>query len=79
MLRAFRDKTTGSHVVLREHNSGAKNDRELSKGLKNLASLVVCTRKKSFGWGCRFFVSVIISGGLLGHLVPLHLALDPNC
>jgi len=28
--------------------------------------------------GCGFFVSDIISGGLLGHLSPLRLALDPN-
>jgi len=27
----------------------------------------------------RFFVSDVISGGLLGHLGPLHLALGPNC
>jgi len=26
-----------------------------------------------------FFVSDIISGGLLGHLGPLHLALIPKC
>jgi len=32
-----------------------------------------------FGWGCRLFVSDIISGGLIGHLGPLHLALSPNC
>jgi len=29
--------------------------------------------------GGRFFVSNVISGGLLGHLDPLHLALGPNC
>jgi len=26
--------------------------------------------KKFFGWGCRFFVSHVMSGGLLGHLGP---------
>jgi len=28
--------------------------------------------------GCGFFVSDVISGRLLGHLGPLHLALGPN-
>jgi len=28
--------------------------------------------------GCGFFVSDVISEGLLGHLGPLHLALSPN-
>jgi len=28
--------------------------------------------------GCGFFVSDVISGGLSGHLGPLHLALGPN-
>jgi len=28
--------------------------------------------------GGGFFVSDVISGGLLGHLGPLHLALGPN-
>jgi len=29
-------------------------------------------------WGCGLPVSDIISGGLLGHLCPLQLALGPN-
>jgi len=29
--------------------------------------------------GCRFFEDDVISGGLLGHFGPLHLALRPNC
>jgi len=28
--------------------------------------------------GCEFFVSYVISGGLLGHLGPLYLALSAN-
>jgi len=46
---------------------------------KHVASILVCTRKKLFGWGRRFFVSDVISGGLLGHLGPLCLALGANC
>jgi len=42
------------------------------------ASLVDCTRKKFLPGGCRFVVSDVISGGLLGHLGPLCLALGAN-
>jgi len=35
---------------------------------KDAASLLVCTQKVFFAWGCGFFVSDVISGGLLGHL-----------
>jgi len=49
-----------------------------NKGSKDLANLVVCTRKKFFGWGCGFFMSDVTSGGLLGYLGPLQLALGPN-
>jgi len=36
-------------------------------------------KKKFLVEGCRFFVSNVISEGLLGHLGPLHLAMGPNC
>jgi len=36
------------------------------------------SKKNFFAWGCRFFVSDVISGGLLGHLGPLCLALGAN-
>jgi len=35
-------------------------------------------KKIFFAWGCGFFVSDVISGGLLGHLGPLCLALEAN-
>jgi len=55
-------------VALHTRNSGAECGRELIKGLKDVASLLV--------QACAdFFVSDIISGGLLGHLGPLYLAL----
>ena len=50
-----RAKTTGSHVALRAPNSGAESGRELFKGSKDTASLLVYTRKKFFGWGVRVF------------------------
>jgi len=40
---------------------------DLVEASKDAASLLVCTRKKIITWGCRFFVSDVISGGLLGH------------
>jgi len=42
----------------------------LVKSSKNAASLVACTRKKIFCLGYGFFVSDVISGGLLGHHWP---------
>jgi len=45
---------------------------------KDAASLLVCTQKIFLLGGCGFFVSDIISGGLLGHLGPLCLPLRPN-
>ena len=45
---------------------------------KDVASLVVCTGKKYLVGVCGFFVSDVISGGLLGHLGQLHLALGTN-
>ena len=49
-----------------------------SKAQKTLQVFYFALGKKNFGWGCGFLVSDGISGGLSGHLGPLHLALDPN-
>jgi len=40
---------------LRERNSDVESGRELFKGSKDVASLLVCTRKKIFGWRMRIF------------------------
>jgi len=64
-------------MALRERNS-AESGREPFKDSKDLVSLLVCTQNKFFDWGVRIFVSGVISGGLLGHLGPLHLALGSN-
>jgi len=72
-------KTTGLYMALVERNSGTKSGRELFKGSEDSASLVLCNEKTFLLEGCRFFVSDITSGGLLGHLGPLYLALGPNC
>jgi len=51
----FRARTTGSHVALHACSSGAESGRELIVGSKDAASLLVCTRKKFFGWGLQIF------------------------
>ena len=52
---------------------------DLVEASKDAARLLLCTRKKFFARGCGFFVSDVISGGHLGHLGPLCLALGANC
>jgi len=53
-------------------------DTDPVKVSKDVASLVVCTKKSFFSGACGFFVSDVISEGLLGHLGPLCLALGTN-
>jgi len=66
-------------MALRGNFSGPVCSTDPVKVSKEAASLLVCTRKKKFLLrGCGFFVSDIISGGLLGHLGPLCLALGAN-
>ena len=66
-------------MALRGNFSGPVCSADPIKVPKDVASLLVCTRKKIilFG-GYAFFVSDVISGGLLGHLGPLCLALGAN-
>ena len=42
-------------MALRAPNLGPESGRELFKGSKDVANLLVCTRKKFFGWGLRIF------------------------
>jgi len=52
--------------------------RELFKPSKDLASLLVCTRKKIFGWGLQIFVSDVISEVVFGPFWLMLLGLGPN-
>jgi len=65
-------------VALRRNISAPVWVTDLVEVSKHTTSLLVCTQKKLFAWGCRFFVSDVMSGGLLGHLGPLCLALGAN-
>jgi len=63
-------------MALHGNFSSLVRSTDLVKVSKDAASLLMCTQKKFFLLGgCRFFVSDVISGGLLGHLGPLCLAL----
>jgi len=65
-------------VALRGNISASVRDMDLVEASKDAASLLVCTRKYFLLGGYSFFVSDVISGGLLGHLGPLCLALGAN-
>jgi len=65
-------------VALRGNISAPVRVTDLVEASKDAASLLICTRKNVLLGGCNFFVSDIISGGLLGHLGPLSLALGAN-
>ena len=78
LIQAVRKKTADSHVALRGNISVPVRVTDLVEVSKDAASLVVCTEKKFFAWGCGFFVSDVISGGLLGHLGLFCLALGAN-
>ena len=79
LIQAVRKKTADSHVALRGNFSAPVWVTALVEVSKDAASLVVCTRTIFLLGVCGFFVSDVISGGLFGHLGPLHLALGANC
>jgi len=74
----FSQKNSSFRLPYQRPSSSADCARELFSSSNGSASLVDCTRKNFFAWGVRFFVSDVISGGLLGHLGPLCLALGAN-
>jgi len=62
-----------------QHPSSSANcARELFKGSNGSASLVDCTQKKFFGWGCGFFVTDVISEIVLGSFWLMLPDLGPN-
>jgi len=74
-FRGFSRKNTETQVALSGNFSSLVCATDPVKGSKDAASLLVCTRKNVLPEGCGFFVSYVISEGLLGHLGPLYLAL----
>jgi len=65
-------------VALRGNFSAPVCVTDMVEVSKDAASLLVCTRKKILVGECGFVVSDVISGGLVGHLGPLCLALEAN-
>ena len=51
----FRENNTEMHVALYGNFSNPVSATDLVKGSKDVASLLVCTLKKLFGWGMRIF------------------------
>jgi len=73
------EKNSNFRLPYQRLSSSANCARELFNDSNGSASLVDCTQKKIFCLGgAGFFVSDVISGGLLGHLGPLCLALGAN-
>jgi len=75
LIQAVRKKTSELHVALHGNTSTPVWVTDLVEVSKDAASLVVCTRKKYFGWEYGFFMSDVISGRFFGHL---HLAWAPT-
>jgi len=65
-------------VALRRNISAPVAVTDVVEASKDAASLLICTRKQFLLEGCGLFVNDVTSGGLLGHLGPLCLALGAN-
>jgi len=77
-FRDFQKKKHLTHVVFRGNFSGLVCSTDLVKvSRRGKFSSLHSKKKILFGW-CRFFVSDVISGGILGHLGPLCLALGAS-
>ena len=61
----FREKNTETHVALRGNFSSPVSATDPVKSSKDAANLVACTQKDFLVGGCGFFVSDVVSGGLL--------------
>jgi len=66
------------HVALHGNISAPVRVTDVVEASKDATSLLVCTQKNFLLRGCGLFVSDVRSGGLLGHLGPLCLALGAN-
>jgi len=77
LIQAVCAKTAESHVALPRNFSSPVSATDPVKSSKTLQVLQFAL-KNIFWLRVADFLSDIISGGLLGHLGPLHLALGPN-
>jgi len=71
----FQAKSSSLHVSLRRQTLPPIVQRAVQT-LKTRLVFDTAVKKKFFGFG--FFVSDVICGTVLGHFVPLHLAVGPT-
>jgi len=74
----FRKKRLNAHGFVREYLRSCLGYRPSRSVKRRGKSSCLHSKKYFLLGGCGFFVSDIISGGLLGHLGPLRLALGAN-
>ena len=65
-------------MALRENFSCSVSAMDLVEAPMTQQVFWSALKKNFLVTGCGYFVSDVISGGLLGHLGPLHLALGAN-
>jgi len=78
LIEAVRKKQLDRTCFAREFLRSDKRYRPGEKRKRLGRSFSLHSKKKFLLGGCRFFVSDVISGGLLGHLGQLHLILGSN-
>jgi len=78
LIQVVRAKTAGSHVALCRNFSSLVSTTDLVKSSSLGKSCSLHSIKNFLVGGCGFFVSDVLSRGLLGHLGPLYLALGSN-
>ena len=71
-------KNSSFRLPYQRPSSSADCARELFNGSNGSDSLVDCTRKKIFGWGCGFFVTDVISEVVFGSFWLMLPGLGPN-
>jgi len=74
----FRPKNSSFRLPYQRHSSSANCTRELFKSSYGSRSLLDCTRKNIFDWGCGFFVTDVISEVVLGSFWLMLPGLGPN-
>jgi len=74
----FQLKNSSFRLPYQRPSSSADRTRELFNGSNGSDSLLVCTRKTFFGWGCGFFVTDVISEVVLGSFWLMLPGLGPN-
>ena len=78
IIPGLQPKTSSFLLPYQRHSSPADCAKELFKVSNGSASLLVCTRKKSFGLGYEFFVSDVVPEVVFGSSWLILCGLGPN-